>query len=350
MIVAGIMSGTSLDGIDVAIVEMPSAKLLHFTTKPYPPGIRKRLLAVSNTTTHTREIARLHFELPALYAKALAGRKIDLCGCHGQTIYHEGPRCTLQIGDGNVLAARLGVPVVSDFRPADIAAGGHGAPLVPFTDYRFFRHRTRWRVGLNIGGIANITSIPPGAKLHEVTAMDTGPGNMVIDALTQHFTGKTYDRNGKLAAQGHINRNLLDKLLRDRYYSAHPPKTAGREQYGKEFIANLLATKLPANDLIATATALTAATIAKQIRQFTQAQDVIASGGGTNNPQLMAQLAAYLPGVNIENSRDHGLDPDAKEAIAFALMAYETWRRRPSNVPTATGAKRPAILGKLCLP
>lgn len=344
------MSGTSLDGIDAAIIDLPTAKLLYFQTTPYPAKIRKRLLAISNSTAHVSEIARLHFELPELYAQALANQKFDLCGCHGQTIYHEGRRATLQIGDGNVLAARLGVPVVCDFRPADIAVGGHGAPLVPFTDYRFFRHRTRWRAALNVGGIANITSIPPNAKLNEVTAMDTGPGNMVIDALAQHFTGRKYDRNGLLAAKGHVNRNLLDKLLRDPYYSAKPPKTAGREQYGKEFLQRLLRTNLPANDLIATATALTAATIAHAISQFTRAQDVIASGGGTNNPQLMAQLAAYLPGVNIENSRDHGLDPDAKEAIAFALMAYETWRRRPSNVPTATGAKRAAILGKVCYP
>ena len=353
MIVAGIMSGTSLDGIDVATVDLPSGRLLDFRSKPYTAAFRRRLLAVSNANCHTRDIALLHFELAELYAKAIA-TKVDLIGCHGQTIYHEGRLATLQIGDGSVLAARTGVPVVCDFRPADIAAGGQGAPLVPFVDFRYFRHPKRNRVALNIGGIANITIIPAAAKLDEVLAMDTGPGNMVMDALALRATNGrlSYDRDGRLAASGHVHLPLLNNLMRHRFYRQPPPKSAGREEYGSEFVARLLATRLPLEDLLATANALTAATIALAIHRFAPAQvhDVIASGGGTRNPRLMAQLAAFLPGTAISTSTDHGLDAHAKEAIAFALLAYETWRKRPSNVPTATGARHAAILGKICLP
>jgi anhydro-N-acetylmuramic acid kinase len=353
MIVAGIMSGTSLDGIDVAVVEMPKAKLLDFRSRPYSAALRKRLLAVSNADCHTREIARLHFELAELYAKAIP-RRVDLIGCHGQTIYHEGRRATLQIGDGSVLAARTGAPVVCDFRPADIAAGGEGAPLVPFVDYRFFRHPRRTRVALNIGGIANITIIPAGASLADVIAMDTGPGNMVMDALAAHATNGRlrYDQDGRMAARGHVNRPLLSHLMRAPFYRRRPPKSAGREEYGAEFVARLLATGLPTNDLLATAAALTAATIAQAIQRCSRrpVDDLIASGGGARNPFLMAQLAAFLPGVRMATSSEFGLDAHAKEAIAFALLAYETWRKRPSNVPTATGARYAAVLGKICLP
>ena len=353
MIVAGIMSGTSLDGVDVAVVELPSGRVIDFRSRSYTAAMRKRLLAVSNTDCHTRDIARLHFELADLYAKAIVS-KVDLIGCHGQTIYHEGRRATLQIGDGSVLAARVGVPVVCDFRPADIAAGGEGAPLVPFVDYRYFRHAKRTRVALNIGGIANITIIPAGAKLDQVLAMDTGPGNMVMDSLAAHATGGrlSFDRNGALAARGHVNRKLLDELLRNKFYRKDPPKSAGREEYGAEFMQRLLDTRLPIEDLLATATALTAATIADAIRRFTptRVHDIIVSGGGTRNPKLMGQLAAFLPDSGIAKSTDYGLDADAKEAIAFALLAHETWRRRPSNVPSATGARYAAVLGKICLP
>lgn len=353
MIVAGIMSGTSLDGIDVAIVDLPSRRLLDFRTRRYSPAFRKRLLAISNAECHTREIARMHFELAELYAKAVSGN-VDLVGCHGQTIYHEGRRATLQIGDGSVIAARLGVPVVCDFRPADIAAGGEGAPLVPFVDYLYFRHAKRTRVALNIGGIANITIIPAGAKLEQVLAMDTGPGNMVMDALAARATNgrQSYDRGGAIARRGHVNRKLLAELMRDKFYRLSPPKSAGREEYGAAFVERLLATRLPVEDLLATATALTAATIVEAIRRFAPAtvDDLIVSGGGTHNPRLMGQLAAFLPGASIGTSTGYGLDADAKEAIAFALLAYETWRKRPSNVPSATGARYAAVLGKICLP
>jgi anhydro-N-acetylmuramic acid kinase len=351
MLVAGIMSGTSLDGIDVAVVEMPRIRALKFISTPYPPKIRERLLAVSNAVTHTSEISRLNYEIAELYAKAVrrAG-KVDLIGCHGQTIYHEGPRNTLQIGEAAVLAERAGTPVVSNFRARDIAAGGHGAPLVPFVDYRLFRHPKRTRVALNIGGIANITVIPAGARPVDVVAFDTGPGNMAIDALAREFTrGKlNYDRGGKIAGSGHVVRPLLDELLRDPYYRRRPPKSAGREQYGAEFVARLKQTGAPLRDLIATATALTAATVSLAVREFVEGPlDLIVSGGGAHNPQIVNQLAAFLPQARVSRSGDFGVDVDAKEAIAFAILAYETWRGRPSNVPSATGARRPVLLGSV---
>jgi anhydro-N-acetylmuramic acid kinase len=351
MLVAGVMSGTSLDGIDVAIVEMPAIRVRKFLSIPYPAKIRQRLLAVSNAVAHVAEISRLNYEVAELYAKAVqrAG-KVDLIGCHGQTIYHEGGRNTFQLGEAAVIAERTGVPVISNFRARDIAAGGQGAPLVPFVDFRLFRDRKRARIALNIGGIANISLIPAAAKAEDVIAFDTGPGNMVIDALAREATGGklNFDRGGRIAASGHVHRALLDELLRDRYYRQRPPKSAGREQYGAEFVEKLKRSGLPLRDLIATATALTAATIAKGVGLIHSGPaDLIVSGGGSHNPGIMQYLAAFLPEVTLATSSDFGVDADAKEAIAFAILAYATWRGRPSNVPSATGARRSVLLGSL---
>jgi anhydro-N-acetylmuramic acid kinase len=377
MRVAGIMSGTSLDGIDVAIVEIagrgPARKIqpVALGSAPYSAALRQAILSVSNTEHQTATLARLHFHLAERYAAAVkavckANRldpsSLDLIGCHGQTIFHDGAgtrflgrkmATTLQIGDGSVLAELLGVPVVSDFRPRDMAAGGKGAPLVPFVDYFLFRDRRRGRVALNIGGIANITAIPPAAEPDAVLAFDTGPGNMVIDALAaRHSKGKLkFDRGGRLAARGQLDMALLEELLNDPYYRQPPPKTAGREQYGSEFVERLLASGRQTVDLIATATALTAAAIAIGIdrhgRPAMPVHELIASGGGLHNPRLMAYLAAFLPGVKIRTTNEFGIDTDGKEAIAFAILAYETWHRRPSNLPSATGATHPVILGKV---
>jgi anhydro-N-acetylmuramic acid kinase len=297
----------------------------------------------------------LNFQLAELYARAvLAAVKrygpVELIGCHGQTVFHEGRRSTLQIGEAAVLAERTGVPVVSNFRTRDIAAGGEGAPLVPFVDYLLFRHPRRCRVALNIGGIANITVIPAACGPQGVVAFDTGPGNMVIDCLAREFShGKSNcDRGGRIAASGNVNRPLLDELLRDVYYRRKPPKSAGREQYGAEFIARLRQSGAPLRDLVTTATVLTAATIAMGVqRAVTGPADLIASGGGTHNPQIMAHLAGFLPKMDISTSTDHGIDVDAKEAVAFAVLAVETWRRRPSNLPSATGASRSVVLGSI---
>lgn len=352
MRIAGVMSGTSLDGIDVAIIEFPRLRTIGFQTTPYPPELRAAILAVNTA----EEISRLHFHLAELYAKAVlrAVRRfgaVELIGCHGQTVYHEGSRHTLQLGEPAVLAERTGVPVVSDFRARDIAAGGQGAPLVPYVDYLLFRHPRRMGIALNVGGIANITVIPPGSRPEDVIAFDTGPGNMVIDALAREISGGTlaYDRDASFARTGSVNRELLDELLRDPYYRRRPPKSAGREQYGADFVKRLKSSGLPLRDLIATATVLTAATIAIGAGRvcFSLPGDLIVSGGGVHNPMIMEYLAAFLPGMTVSTSADYAIDPDAKEAIAFAVLAYQTWREKPGNLPSATGAKRAVVLGSI---
>jgi anhydro-N-acetylmuramic acid kinase len=352
------MSGTSVDGIDVAVVDIEGGRVrtVAFHSTPYSASMRGAILSVSDTTTTTASISRLSFRLGEAYARAvidtcrsknvpLAG--IQLIGCHGQTIYHESGRNTLQIGEAAIIAERTDIPVVSDFRTRDIAAGGKGAPLVPFVDYLLFHHRGRNRVALNIGGIANFTALP---KKGAVLAFDTGPGNMVMDALVAVHTGgkQRFDRGGRIAAAGKINDKLFAKLLQNPYYKEAPPKSAGREQYGSEFVRRLLQSKLPLPDLIATATVLTAASIAIGIQRFAgDCEELIVSGGGAHNPQIMGHLAGFLPGIAIATTADYGIDVDSKEAVAFAILANQTWRRRPSNLPSATGARRAVILGKI---
>ncbi|MGA2329438.1 MAG: anhydro-N-acetylmuramic acid kinase [Bryobacteraceae bacterium] len=360
MRVAGIMSGTSLDGIDVAIVDIRGVRRIStvaLRTAPYPVRVREALLGVLDAAA----ISRLNFLLGELYARAVRAtcarsgvplESVKLIGCHGQTIHHEVGN-TLQIGEAAVIAERTGIPVVSDFRPRDIAADGRGAPLVPYVDYLLYRDRRLGRVALNIGGIANITAIAAGARPEEVIAFDTGPGNMVVDALVAEYTGgkRRFDRGGRIARRGSVNQGLLRELLRDRYYRAVPPKTAGREQYGAAFVQRLLETGLALTELIATATALTAAAVAEGIERFVRPRmkvdELIVSGGGAHNAAMMGFLAALLPDVALATSAYFGVDVDAKEAIAFALLAYETWRRQPANLPSATGARRAVVLGKI---
>jgi anhydro-N-acetylmuramic acid kinase len=364
MRVAGIMSGTSLDAIDVAVVDISGNKIktIAHAAIPYTFAMRARILAVSNAQCNTAEISQLNFELGELYAKAVTEtcrrahvplESIQLIGSHGQTIYHKGHGkipSTLQIGESSVIAERLGIPVVSDFRTRDIAAGGQGAPLVPLVDYMLFRSPAKSRVALNIGGIANITVLPRDAAPEQLIAFDTGPGNMVIDQLVFIATNgkETFDRDGVIAAESYLNRALLDKLLKNGYYAAPPPKTAGREQYGREFVSKLRATGLPVPDLIATATVLTAATIVLGINDFAPGtEEIIVSGGGVHNRQLMVQIEAFLPACRITTSAEFGVDPDAKEAMAFAVLAHRTWRRQTGNLPFATGARHAVLLGKV---
>ena len=368
MIVAGVMSGTSLDGIDVAIVDIrrERARLriepLAFHSEPYPKPVREALLSVSNTMTHTATIARLHFLLGELYAEAIrkASRKHqpELIGLHGQTIFHEGApveylnrrvSSTMQIGEAAVVAERTGIHTISNFRERDVAAGGQGAPLVPYVDYLLFRDRYRPRVALNIGGIANITVLPAGAKPEDVIAFDTGPGNMVIDALVRHRTdGKqSFDRNGAIARRGKFHRKLWDAMMADPYVKQKPPKSTGRERFGQPFVAGLIATGIPLEDLIATATEFTATSITRGIMDATWDEgDVIASGGGVHNRWLMSRLAYYLKPSQLRTSADFGIDPDAKEAIAFAVLAFESAAGRAGNLPSATGARAAVVLGK----
>jgi len=361
MIVAGVMSGTSLDGIDVAIVDIQGNQIrpLAFHSTPYPKAVREALLGVSNAMTHTASIARLHFLLGELYAdavkKASRRHKPALIGMHGQTIFHEGSpveylgrrvASTLQIGEAAVVTEHTGVHTISNFRERDIAAGGQGAPLVPYIDYLLFRHARRGRVALNIGGIANITMIPAGAKPEDVIAFDTGPGNMVIDALVAQHTGgkQRYDRNGSIARRGKLHEKLLEAMMSDPYLNRKPPKTTGREQFGQQFVSGLLATGVALPDLIATATEFTARSIARAISKGIC--ELIVAGGGVHNRQVMRRLRELLPGIDVISSADFGIDPDAKEAIAFAVLAYEFVRGRPGNLPSATGARRSVILGK----
>lgn len=349
MRVAGLISGTSIDGIDVAVIDVSeSIHVVTTTTIPYPPEVRKAILSVSNTETHTATIARLNVLLGELFAEALQQtgvplETIHLIGSHGQTIFHEGEpidflgrkiASTFQIGDGAIIAERTGIETISDFRAADIAAGGKGAPLVPFLDYELFRHPDIARIALNIGGIANITVIPANASPDEVIAFDTGPGNMIMDALSPPF-----DRNGAAARAGQTNQALIDQLLADPYYDRTPPKSCGREQYGAEFIRS---TGID----ITTAAELTMRTIAQAINRYPATQEVIASGGGTHNSYLMDRLAATLK-PRLTTTQEFGIDVDAKEAILFAVLAHQTHHHRPGNIPSATGARKPSILGKI---
>ena len=381
MIVAGVMSGTSADGINVALARVSgepnsdrgmSFRLLGHAEFPYPKAVRGAVLALMNAqTASVPDLARLNFVLAELYAKAVLATqrkmrvKAELVGCHGQTIYHQGtPKTylghrlavTWQTGEGAVLAERVGVPVVSDFRVADMAAGGKGAPLVPFLDYALFRHVSIGRIVLNIGGIANLTAIPPGASARQVIAFDTGPGNMLIDAMAERLLHTPYDKAGACAAMGTPMEQVLKPLLKAPYLRAKPPKTAGREEFGREYAAKFVVAcgKAHPEDILATATALTARSISQAIERFVvtrnaKYKEVVVSGGGLKNATLMAMLVECLKplGLQVRASDELGLPSEAKEAAAFALLAYETWHRRPSNVLSATGAKRPAVLGKL---
>jgi anhydro-N-acetylmuramic acid kinase len=388
MTVAGVMSGTSADGINVALVRVAerreshvlSFKLLGHLERPYPKNVRAAVLAEMNAArASVADLARLNFLLGELYSEAVLATqrqfrvKVQLVGCHGQTVYHQGEpqrflgrsiAATWQTGEAAIIAARVGVPVVSDFRVADMAAGGKGAPLVPFLDYMLFRDPRVGRIAQNIGGIANLTAMPAGATASEVIAFDTGPGNMVIDAVTEKLFGRPFDRDGKIAASGKVLDNVLHEILQRDFFRKHPPKTAGREEFGRDFVRLFLRScgGCRKQDVVATATALTAQSIADAVRRHasknaSNAQkqtfhEMILSGGGANNATLVAMLTAELTplGLRLRFSDEFGLPAAAKEAVAFALLAHETWHKRPSNVPSATGAKRAAVLGKISYP
>ncbi len=343
------ISGTSVDGIDVAVVDIGEGiQVVSTATVPYPAEVRAAILSVSNAATQTGTIARLNFLLGELFAEALQKTgvpldTIELIGSHGQTIFHEGEpveflgrkiASTLQIGEAAVIAERTGIETIADFRPSDMAAGGKGAPLVPFLDFELFRHPDYARIALNIGGIANITVIPARANPEDVVAFDTGPGNMLMDAVAPPF-----DRDGERARAGKVNAVLLDRLLADPYYQRDPPKSCGREQYGAEFVNQT------AID-IATATELTARTVAMAVGRYPATREVIVSGGGAHNRYLMERLAA-LVSARVITTAEFGISVDGKEAILFALLAYQTFHGRAGNLPSATGARKAVILGKI---
>lgn len=376
------MSGTSADGIDVALARISgapphlNAKLLGHTSFSFPPALRKEILRVAEQQPISAgELSQLNFRLGHIYADSVLAackrfkvgpRRIDLIGNHGQTIFHQGQpssyfgrptASTLQIGEGSIVAGRTGITTVSDFRPADMALGGQGAPLVPYVDYLLYRHPKLGRVSLNLGGIANITVIPANAKPSQVLAFDTGPANMLIDALVQHFTHsrQRFDKDARLAQSGRSIPALLNELLKDPYLKLAPPKSTGREYYGLAYVQKVIAlgrkhAAKPA-DLIRAATIFTALSVVDALNRFVlrkhKVRQLIVSGGGARNPLILAQLSATLPNVEVLPSSHFGIPEDAKEAFAFALLAYETFHQRPSNLPSATGARGPAILGKI---
>lgn len=383
MLVIGVMSGTSADGVDVALTRVSGGgttrvrgELLAHATFSMDKTVRKEVLRIAEGgATTAGEISQLNFRMGEVFAAAILSActmfrvpasRIDLIGSHGQTIFHRGKpipflslatASTLQIGEGAVIAARTGITTVTDFRTADMAVGGQGAPLVPHVDWLLYAHPKLGRVSLNLGGIGNVTVLPAGAKPSQVFAFDTGPGNMVIDALVTHFSKnrKRFDEDGRIARQGSRNEKLLDEMMRDPYLEIPPPKSTGREYYGRSYVEKLLKTGkrcgASPDDLVRAATIFTAISVADALQRFvlprTRIDQVIVSGGGARNPVIMAQLTAALRPIEVLPSSALGMDSDAKEAYAFALLAYETWNRRSGNLPSATGAKKAAVLGKI---
>lgn len=389
MVVAGVMSGTSADGIDVALVRItaaadprrPKVKLLGHASFPYARPMRNALLAAMDAESiSAAEMARLHTRLGELYgdaivtAQQLIGVRAKLCGVHGQTIFHQGTamkylgkplRCTWQIGEAAEVAARTGLPVVSDFRPADLAAGGQGAPLVPALDRALFAHAKHNRILQNLGGIANLTALPAGTDA--VLAFDSGPANVVIDGAMQRLFSKAFDRNGAVAARGTVVRPVLAAALKLPYFAQPAPKSCGREQFGlaylDRFIADCRGHMASDADIVATATALTAESVLHAYRTLVwpflgqnaplaDETDYIVAGGGARNATLMRLLRDGLEplGITVQTSDDLGMPAQAKEAVAFALLAWLRWHGLPGNIPAATGAAREVLLGKVTLP
>ncbi|HVX56334.1 MAG TPA: anhydro-N-acetylmuramic acid kinase [Candidatus Saccharimonadales bacterium] len=384
MVVAGVMSGTSADGVDVALCriapartkgETPRVKLLGHAGFRYPKAVRAAVLAAMDAKAiSVAELARLNWRLGEIYAdcveKAAAkfGVKVGLVGCHGQTIYHQGTatrylgsavRCTWQTGEASVIAERMRAPVVSDFRPADLAAGGQGAPLVPMLDYVMFRSPKVNRVLQNLGGIGNLTAISAGAGVDAVMAFDTGPANMVIDACMERLFGKAFDRSGAVARRGKVIATVVERILKQPYFSALPPKSCGREEFGAAFVSDFISRCKDAGatneDIVATATALTVESVVASYRRFVQPHlgaakaEFAVAGGGAKNATLMTMLRKGLEplGVKVRPMEELGISGQAKEAVAFALLAWLTWNGLPGNVPAATGATRPVVLGKI---
>ena len=376
MIIIGLMSGTSADGIDAAVVRLdgtpPSLKwdVLGHTHRSFIPELRAELFACFQPDSSSVDrLCRLNFSLgqvfgatalDAAHNAGLTMKDIDLIGSHGQTMWHEPPvngiGSTLQLGEPAVIAEITGLPVVSNFRTRDMVVGGQGAPLVPLADWLLLSHPTKIRAAQNIGGIANVTYLPATTNLrNDVMAFDTGPGNMLIDEAARLATNGVweYDHDGKLAAQGHVDESLLTEWLREPYFQQKPPRTTGRELFGTqraiEYWNQAIQRGLSPNDIVATITALTVRSIEHAYRTFLPAfpDEVIVSGGGARNHTLMTRLKEHLTPAIVTTSDEYGLGIEAKEAVAFAVLAYETWHKRPGNIPAATGAWRAVVLGSI---
>ncbi|MBQ7114274.1 MAG: anhydro-N-acetylmuramic acid kinase [Clostridia bacterium] len=386
-LVVGMMSGTSVDGVDAALVEFsgseerPEVRLVAFENKPFPPAVREKIFRLFRPdTAPVDDVGYMSFLLGELYAKAAlsviekAGMKpedIDAIGSHGQTIWHSPDpddrdgypiRYTVQIGEGSVIAQRTGILTVSDFRVADIAEGGQGAPLVPFSEYLLYRRQDETILLQNIGGIGNVTVLPASAGPEAVFAFDTGPGNMIIDAVVSALTDgrETYDAGGARGARGKVSEALLSKLQADPYYSQPLPKSTGREHFGVQYTRDILAMQqelgLCDDDVVATVTDLTAWSIADAYERYIlpkhKAVEIIVGGGGSYNKTLVAMMEKRFEpyGVRVRVQEDLGFNSDAKEAVAFALLADRAVRGMPNTLPAVTGARQPVIMGKISLP
>lgn len=385
--VVGLMSGTSVDGIDAALVEIggtdeaPEVRLIAFEDRPWPEKVREQIFPLFRPETATVDkIGYMNFLMGEIYAQSVASvvekagltlADVDLIGSHGQTIWHAPEVCdkdgfpvifTVQIGEGSVIAARTGVPTVSDFRVADMAVGGQGAPLVPFSEYLLYRRPGETILLQNIGGIGNMTVLPGDEGPEAVYAFDTGPGNMIIDAVVSALTGgeKTYDAGGAMASEGKVDQDLLAMLQQDPYYNMPLPKTTGRELFGVQYVEKILDYRrehgLSDADLLATVTDLTAWSIvdgyARYVLPKRQATELVVGGGGSYNATLLGFLRErFAPyGVKVRTQEDLGWSSDAKEAVAFAIMADCCVREKPNVLPSVTGAKAAAIMGKISLP
>lgn len=375
MLAVGLMSGTSLDGVDAALVEIDGVdestnfKLLKFITVPFTSDVKNRIKTTLDIETSNVElISSLNFELGEIFGEAVTkvcseygieSGTLAFVASHGQTIYHLPEsndknifRSTLQIGEPAIIAEKTKTTVVANFRPRDMAVGGQGAPIVPYAEFIQFRSPTKLRLLQNIGGIGNITVIPKNARLEQLTAFDTGPGNMVIDELCRFFFKQEYDAAGKIAAAGTVDEFVLTALMQNEYFSRPIPKTTGRELFGQQYVKNILNKfTLSPTDWVATATALTAKSIAISVEPFLSKSDVeaelIIAGGGSYNPTLIALIKKYLPQVTVLTQEDLGLSSEAKEAVAMVVLGNQALQHRPSNVPSATGAAKNVILGSV---
>ncbi len=375
MRIAGLMSGTSADGVDAAIIDINKDKVsvLTFDTFAYSDELRRSILGLCGSKScNVADVCHLNFVLGEVFAESVIRlckksgvvlKTIDLIGSHGQTIFHnpKGRRfgkkiicSTLQIGEPAIIAQRTGITTVADFRPRDMAAGGQGAPLVPFADYFLFRDKKHNRAIQNIGGIANVTYLPAGCGPGDIIAFDTGPGNMIIDGIISILSkGKQkFDRGGKIAARGIVNKAILNNMLKHPFFSRRPPKSTGREEFGRQYCELLyqrIKKTISSENILATVTAFTAESIIQAYRKFLPQipDEVILCGGGARNETLVKMLKHGLGVSRILLSDDYGISCDAKEAISFAILAYATIKGIPNNVPGATGAKQPVILGKI---
>ncbi|MFD1413186.1 anhydro-N-acetylmuramic acid kinase AnmK [Oceanobacillus jeddahense] len=377
-LVAGLMSGTSLDGLDASLVKIngfgadTKVDRIKSISLPYTDALKQELLDVMNVEkSNVEKICSLNVALSYQFAKAVKKvcaeadidlEDLDLIGSHGQTVYHIPKetdslvRSTLQIGDPSIIAYETNTMVVSNFRMMDIAAGGEGAPLIPYIDWLLYRNQYKGRILQNIGGIGNCTVIEKNASLETIYAFDTGPGNMIIDALCRRLFNVPYDERGRIAGRGVVHKEIVESWMTYDFFSKQPPKSTGRETFGEAFTSQIIKDykDLPYEDLVATATYFTAYSIADAYEKFvfpkTEIADVIISGGGGNNPTLITMIQNLLPSKNVYTSEQLGITADEKEAVGFAVLANETIHQQKANVPNATGAKEPVILGQITLP